>query len=120
MNFGVLVRNNPLFQIPGYGFYPFEWSMLIAEERAPSFSYRGVDLKINYDVAICKVPARQDSNYPHQPLTIVQSGLIGVGMQVGSDAHALGYSGMADFEINVNRAGQIAPINDPFHLHGSV
>lgn len=41
MNFGVLVRNNPLFQIPGYAFYPFEWSMLIAEERAVPFSHRG-------------------------------------------------------------------------------
>jgi Trypsin-like peptidase domain len=120
MNFGVLVRNNPLFQIPGYVFYPFEWSMLIAEERAALFSYRGVDIKINYDVAICKVPARQATKYPHQPLTIVQSGLIGAGMQVGSKAHALGYSGMADFEMNVNRAGQIAPVDDPFLLHGSV
>ena len=79
INFGVLIRNNPLFQIPGYSFYPFEWSMLIAEERVVPFSYRGVDLKINYDVAICKVPERPSTNYPHQPLTIVQSGLIGVG-----------------------------------------
>jgi hypothetical protein len=29
--FGVLVPNNPLFQAPGFGFYPFEWSMLMAQ-----------------------------------------------------------------------------------------
>jgi hypothetical protein len=119
--FGVLVPNNPLFQAPGFAFYPFEWSMLMAQTRDVPFSFKSVDVKINYDIAICKVPARTNTNYPHQPLTLVQSGLIGVGMRVGSDACALGYAGMSDFEINVNAAGQIGVSAPPqFNLHGSV
>jgi Trypsin-like peptidase domain len=118
--FGVLVPNNPLFQAPGFAFYPFEWSMLIAQPGDVPFSFSGVDVKITYDIAICKVPARTNTNYPHQPLTLVQSGLIGVGMRVGSDAHALGYAGMSDFEFSVNDAHQIFIAPPPFNLHGSV
>jgi hypothetical protein len=118
--FGVLVPNNPLFQAPGFAFYPFEWSMLMAQPRDVPFSFKGLDVKITYDIAICKVPARTDTNYPHQPLTLVQSGLIGIGMRVGSDAHALGYAGMSDFEINVSAARQIVIAPPQFNLHGSV
>ena len=118
--FGVLVPNNPLLQAPGFAFYPFEWSMLMAQPRDVPFSFKGVDVKITYDIAICKVPARTDTNYPHQPLTLVQSGLIGVGVRVGSDAHALGYAGMSDFEINVNAARRIVIAPPQFNLHGSV
>ena len=118
--FGVLLPNNPLFQAPGFAFYPFEWSMLMAQHRDMPFSFNGVDVKITYDIAICKVPARTNTNYPHQPLTLVQSGLIGVGMRVGSVAHALGYAGMSDFEIDVNAAGQIVLAPPKFNLHGSV
>lgn len=118
--FGVLLPNNPLFQAPGFSFYPFEWSMLMAQHRDMPFSFNGVDVKITYDIAICKVPARTNTNYPHQPLTLVQSGLIGVGMRVGSVAHALGYAGMSDFEIDVNAAGQIVLAPPKFNLHGSV
>ncbi|MGJ4897754.1 trypsin-like peptidase domain-containing protein [Bradyrhizobium oligotrophicum] len=118
--FGVLVPNNPLFQAPGFAFYPFEWSMLMAQSRDAPFSFRGVDVKITYDIAICKVPARTNTNYPHQPLTLVQSGVIGVGMREGSEAHALGYADMSDFELNVNAAGQIFISQPQFDLHGSV
>jgi Trypsin-like peptidase domain len=118
--FGVLVPNNPLFQAPGFAFYPFEWSMLMAQPRDAPLSFKGVDVRITYDVAICKVPARKDTNYPHQPLTLVQSGLIGIGMRVGSDAHALGYAGMSDFELNVNAARQIVITPRKFNLHGSI
>jgi hypothetical protein len=118
--FGVLVPNNPLFQAPGFGFYPFEWSMFMAQDRDVLSSFRGVDVKVTYDIAICKVPPRTDGSYPHQPLTLVQSGLIGTGMRVGSEAHALGYADMSDFEINVNAARQVVIAPPQFHLHGSV
>jgi hypothetical protein len=118
--FGVLVPNNPLFQSPGFGFYPFEWSMLMAQSRDVPFSFKGVDVKITYDIAICKVPARTNTNYPHQPLTLVQSGLIGTGMRVGSEAHALGYADMLDFDISMNAARQIVIEPPQFNLHGSV
>jgi hypothetical protein len=119
--FGVLVPNNPLFQAPGASFYPFEWSMVMAQSRdVMPFSFRGVDVKITYDIAICKVPPRANTNYPHQPLTLVQSGLIGTGMRVGSEAHAVGYADMADFDFNVNAARQTVVAPPQFNLHGSV
>ena len=118
--FGVLVPSNPLFQAPGFGFYPFEWSMLMAQPRDVPFSFRGVDVKITYDIAICKVRARTDTNYPHQPLTLVQSGLIGTGMRLGSEAHALRRADMSDFEISVNAARQVFIAPPQFNLHGSV
>jgi hypothetical protein len=117
LNFGVLVPNNPLFQIPGYSFFPFEWSLFLADRRPIPLRFRGLDLKLTSDIAICKVPMRP-GNYPHQPLTMVQSGVIGTGMRVGSDAYVLGYAGMADFEVELNPAGQITA-RKKFHLHGS-
>ena len=33
MNLGVMVPTNPLLQGSGYHFYPFEWSMLLAERH---------------------------------------------------------------------------------------
>jgi hypothetical protein len=118
LNFGVLVPNNPLFQIPGLSFFPFEWALFLAERRPTPLSFMGLDLKIMSDIAICKVP-RRSGNYPHQPLTMVQSGIVGTGMRVGSDAYALGYASMSDFEIERNPAGQIAA-DEKLTLHGSV
>lgn len=118
MNFGVLVPNNPLFQIPGYTFFPFEWSLFLAEQRAVPLAFMGLDLKLTSDIAICKVPAKA-GNYPHQPLTLVQSGIVGTGIKVGSDAYALGYAGMSDFEVELNSARQIIA-HKKFNLHGSV
>jgi hypothetical protein len=117
MNFGVLVPNNPLFQIPGHSFFPFEWSLFLAEQRPVPLSFMGLDLKLTSDIAICKVPEKTGS-YPHQPLAIVQSGIIGTGMSVGSDAYALGYAGMENFDIDLNTAGQIIA-HKKFNLHGS-
>src|SRR3984885_13633989 len=117
MQFGVLVPNNPLFQIPGYSFFPFEWSMFLAEQRPVPLMFMGLDLKLTSDIAICKVPEKA-GDYPHQPLTIVQSGIVGTGMGVGSDACALGYAGMANFDIDLNPVGQITA-QKKFNLHGS-
>ena len=117
MQFGVLVPNNPLFQIPGYSFFPFEWSMFLAEQRSAPLTFIGLDIKLTSDIAICKVPEKA-GNYPHQPLTIMQSGIAGAGMGVGSDAWALGYAGVADFEIDLNPAGHISA-HEKFNLHGS-
>jgi S1-C subfamily serine protease len=115
--FGVLVPNNPLFQIPGYSFFQFEWSMFLAQQRSVPLTFMGLDLKLTSDIAICKVPEKA-GNYPHQPLAIVQSGIVGTGMGVGSYACALGYAGMADFDIDLNSARQITA-HKKFNLHGS-
>jgi hypothetical protein len=72
LNFGVLVPNNPIFEIPGFSFFPFEWSLFLAERRNTPLPIAGLDLKLTSDIAICKVPPRRGSA-PHQPLTIVQS-----------------------------------------------
>jgi hypothetical protein len=117
MDFGVLVPNNPLFQIPGYSFFPFEWSMFLAEQRPVPLTFMGLDLKLTSDIAICKVPEKLGT-YPHQPLTIVQSGIVGIGMGVGSYACAFGYAGMADFDIDLNPARQITA-HKKFNLYGS-
>jgi hypothetical protein len=118
LNFGILIANNPIFNVPGYSFLPFEWSVFLAERRTNPLPIVGIDLKLTSDIAICKVPPRNGS-FPHQPLTMVQPGMIGIGMKVGSMAYALGYAGMEDFEIELNEDGQIVG-NKKFRLHGSV
>ena len=79
----------------GYRFYPFEWSMLLAERRKSSLPFAGIDMKLKSDIAICKVPSRPDSS-AHPPLSIVQSGILGTGMSVRSDASAISHAGMAE------------------------
>ena len=118
LSFGVLVPNNPLFQTPGYVFFPFEWSLFLAERRPNPLPIAGIDLKLTSDIAICKVPARP-GGLAHQPLTIVQSGLTGSGISVGSTAYALGYAGMTEVEINKDQHGQIIGAGN-FHLHASI
>jgi hypothetical protein len=91
--------------------------MFLAEQRPVPLKFMGLDLKLTSDIAICKVPEKAGS-YPHQPLTIVQSGIVGTGMGVGSYACAFGYAGMADFDIDLNPAGQITA-HKKFNLYGS-
>ena len=117
LNFGVLVPNNPIFEVPGYSFFHFHWSLFLAERRDNPLPIAGLDLKLTSDIAICKVPPRR-GNTPHQPLTIVQSGIRGTGARIGSVANAVGYAGMADFEIEMNEFGQILG-HRKFILHGS-
>ena len=105
LKLGVLIRNNPIFQQRGYQYYPIEWAMFLAERREDPLQFFGLDLKLNSDVAICKVP-QKPSGPPHQPLTIIQSGIHGTGMGVGSDVFAIGYAGMNE-EVKFNVRGQI-------------
>ncbi|HEY1932607.1 MAG TPA: serine protease [Acetobacteraceae bacterium] len=117
LNFGVLVPNNPVFQPRGYRFFPFEWSAFLAERREDPLRLFGLDLRLNSDVALCKV-AMPPNGPPHQPLTVVQAGIQGIGMGVGSNAIALGYAGMSE-EILLSDRREI--IGDPsFRLHVSV
>jgi len=118
LNFGVLVRTNPIFQRPGFVFYPFEWTMFLAEKRPNPLPFRDVDLKLNSDIAICKVPSRADGN-AHQPLTIVQSGIRGTSLVVGASVGAVGYSGMNDVDLAQGDDGGIV-FHGNFDLFGSV
>jgi hypothetical protein len=95
LRFGVLIRNNPLFQRPGYQLYPIEWAVFLAERREDPLRIFGLDLKLNSDIAICKVP-KKPIGPPHQPLTIVQAGIRGTGIGVGANVAAIGYAGMTE------------------------
>lgn len=106
LNFGVLVPTNPIFQRRGFVFYPFEWTMFLAEKRDNPIPFRGVDLKLNSDIAICKVPGRADGA-AHQPLAIVQSGIRGASLVVGASVGAIGYPGMSDIELVRDASGAI-------------
>ncbi len=117
LNLGVLIPLNPLMQGGGYLFYPFEWSMLLAERRESPLPFAGVDLKLTTDIAICKVASRPDGS-AHPPLSIIQPGIVGTGMVVGSTASAIGYSGMADIEVTAQRHG-VAMGDHRFDLHVS-
>jgi hypothetical protein len=118
LNFGVLVPTNPIFQQRGYIFFPFEWTMFLAEKRPHPIPFRGIDLKLNSDIAICKVPERPDGR-AHQPLTIVQSGIRGTSLVVGASVGAIGYSGMTDVDLHQNENGSTIGLGN-FDLHGSV
>jgi hypothetical protein len=118
LNFGVLVRTNPLFQRHGFVFYPFEWIMFLGEKRDSPIPFQGIDFKLNSDIAICKVPTRSDGA-AHQPLTIVQNGIRGTSLVVGASVGAIGYSGMGDIELTQDESGAVV-FQGGFNVHGSV
>jgi hypothetical protein len=118
LSFGVLIPTNPLFHQRGYVFYPFEWTMFLAEKRLNPIPFRGIDLNLNSDIAICKVPNRRDGG-AHQPLSLVQTGIMGTSLVVGASVGAIGYPTMSDAEL-VQNADGMAVSNGTFDLHASV
>jgi hypothetical protein len=117
LNFGVLVPTHPMFQQRGFAFYPFEWGMFLAEKRPHPIPFHGMDLKLNSDIAICKVPARPDGR-AHQPLTVVQAGIRGTSLVVGGSVGAIGYPGMVDVDLMQTKHGGIVG-EGHFVLHAS-
>lgn len=117
LKLGVMVPTNPLFQVPGFQFFEIEWAIFLAERRHSPLPIHGVDLKLASDIAICKV-APIAGEAPHQPLAIVQSGLIGTGMAVGKTATAVGYAGMNDVTLFQVADGVVSG-NFKFDLHVS-
>jgi hypothetical protein len=117
LNFGVLVPTNPIFQQRGFAFYPFEWGMFLAEKRPHPIPFHGMDLKLNSDIAICKVPARPDGR-AHQPLTVVQAGIRGTSLVIGALVGAIGYPGMVDVDLVQTEHGGIVGQGN-FVLHAS-
>lgn len=98
LHIGVMIPLNPLFQASGYIFRPIEWATFLSERADLPLPIAGVNLKLKSDIAICKVDAIAEG-VPHQPLTIVQSGMVGTGMAVGKTATAVGYGEMRDVEL---------------------
>jgi S1-C subfamily serine protease len=104
LHFGVLVPTNPVFQARGFVFYPFEWTMFLAEKRPHPIPFHGVDLKLNSDIAICKVPERTDGP-AHQPLNVVQRAIKGASLRIGAAVAAIGYPAMQDVELTPDGNG---------------
>ncbi len=117
LKLGVMVPTNPVFQVPGFQFFEIEWAKFLAERRISPLPIHGVDLKLASDIAICKV-APIAGGAPHQPLAIVQSGLIGTGMAVGKIATAVGYAGMNDVTLSQVADGVVSG-DFKFDLHVS-
>ena len=117
LSIGALVPSNPILEQPAYRFYPFEWCMFLAERRPNPLPFSGTELKLMSDIALCKMPPTS-SGSNHQPLTIIQPGIVGKGIDVNTEATAIGYSGMTDIELRANEKGEIFGDID-FRLYAS-
>lgn len=117
LKLGVMLPLNPLFEGGGYIFRDIEWAGFLAERTKQPLPIRGLDLRLTSDTAICKVSALR-KGVPHQPLVMVQSGLIGLGMAVGKRATAIGYAGMQDVELT-QEAEKFVSGDFRFNLHVS-
>lgn len=117
LRLGVMIPENPIFNSKAYVFREIEWASFLAEKADTPLPIKGVDLRLTSDIAICKV-APLAPGVPYQPLTVVQSGLIGIGMSVGKSAIAIGYGAMRDVPLEAGPGNQV--IGDfPFDLHAS-
>jgi hypothetical protein len=117
LKLGVMIPLNPLLQGEGYIFRDIEWATFLGERTEHPLPIAGVNLKLTSDTAICKVsPLAED--IPHQPLAIVQSGLIGTGMAVGKSATAIGYGEMQNVEL-ARESDRVISGNFFFNLHAS-
>src|SRR5437899_5137543 len=76
LTLGVMIPLNPVFQGAGYVFRDMEWATFLAQRAEQPLPIAGVTLKLTSDAAICKVSPITDG-VPHQPLAIVQPGLMG-------------------------------------------
>lgn len=117
LHLGVMIPLNPVLQADGYVFRAIEWATFLSERSEHPLPIAGVNLKLTSDTAICKVSPIGD-DIPHQPLAIVQSGLVGTGMAVGKTATAIGYGEMRDVELD-RESDSIISGKFFFDLHAS-
>ena len=117
LKLGVMVPLNPFLQGAGYIFRDIEWAAFLGERAERPIPIAGVRLNLNSDAAICKVSPIAEG-VPHQPLTIIQKGLVGAGLTVGKKAMAIGYGEMRSVDLVQQSEGVIAG-DFPFHLHAS-
>jgi hypothetical protein len=117
LKLGVMIPLNPLLQGAGYIFRDIEWATFLGQRTENPLPIAGVNLKLTSDTAVCKVSPIAEG-IPHQPLAIVQSGLIGAGIAVGKTATAIGYGEMQDVEL-AQESERIMSGNFSFDLHAS-
>jgi hypothetical protein len=108
---------NPISQGSGHVFREIEWATFLAERAEHPLPIAGVSLRLTADTAICKVSPLAEG-VPHQPLAIVQPGLVGTGMAVGKTATAIGYGGMREVELQ-HESDRIISGDFCFDLHAS-
>lgn len=112
-----MIMTNPVFHPKAWLFRKIKWAGFLADRTEHPLPFREAELKLNSDVAICKVEDPPDHSV-YQPLAIVQKGIRGVGLALGKKAYAIGYHGMKDttFDQQENiREGDFS-----FNLHVSI
>ncbi len=114
---GVMLPLNPFSGARGFIFRDILWGSFLGQKAASPMPIRGLDLKLTSDTAICQVAAIAEG-IPHQPLTIVQPGIRGVGLGVGKMATAIGYVGMQDISLTAE-GGNVVSGDFKFNLHVS-
>ena len=117
LKLGVMIALNPMFHGKKYVFREIQWASFLAQRAESPLPITGVKLRLTSDAAICKVE-QLAADTPYQPLTIVQSGLVGVGMAVGKTTTAIGYGAMRDVELEAT-AHQFVEGDFSFEMHAS-
>lgn len=117
MKLGVMLPTSPLNGVQGYIFRDILWGSFLGVKALSPLPIKGLDLKLTSDTAICQVAPIADG-VPHQPLTIVQRGIRGLGLGVGKAATAIGYAGMQDIELS-GEGGNVVSGDFKFKLHAS-
>lgn len=112
---GVMVPTNPIMEASGYVFRHLEWATFLAEKADSPLPFRPSHLKLNADIAICKVQ-QPDERVPYQPLALIQKGIRGFGAAVGKNATAIGYGEMKD-HIHLKVDGRQVKCDLPFQLN---
>lgn len=112
---GVMLPSNPIMEASGYVFRHLEWATFLAEKSDSPLPFRRSHLKLNADIAICKVQ-QPDTRFPYQPLALIQKGIRGFGTAIGKNATAIGYGEMKDhIQLMVN--GRQVKCDLPFQLN---
>lgn len=114
---GVMVRLPSFPPESRFVFRPIEWAAFLGQRTESPLPIAGIGLKLNSDVAVCKVAPIQ-TDVPYQPLAIVHRSLAGVGMGVGKQATAIGYGAMGRIPLR-NESGRMIPERLPFDMHAS-
>ncbi|UIY30993.1 trypsin-like peptidase domain-containing protein [Neorhizobium galegae] len=117
MKLGVMLPTNPLSGVQGFVFRDILWGSFLGQKAVSPLPIQGLDLKLTSDTAICQVSPLAEG-VPHQPLTILQPGIRGVGLGVGKMATAIGYAGMEDIALSAE-GGNVVSGDFKFKLHVS-
>lgn len=117
LKLGVMIPLNPVSQGDGFIYRDITWATFLAKRSESPLPIAGSNLKLTTDTAICQVDPIADG-IPHQPLSIVQSSIVGHGMSVGKTATVVGYGDMQDVELR-SETDKVMSGDFQFNLHVS-